>query len=83
MHTSIPTVYRAQFPFTYKEMHEDRRSDMKTVIPSVILLMAISVWLSTYLRNTSESVEWFMLYGLCTYIDLFGYLFEVDTDTCV
>lgn len=56
---------------------------MKTVIPSVILLMAISVWLSTYLRNTSESVEWFMLYGLCTYIDLFGYLFEVDTDTCV
>ena len=48
------TVYRAQFPFTMREIHEDTKSDRKTVIPAVILLSAFGVWASMYLRDTSK-----------------------------
>ena len=50
----LPAVYRAQFPLTFREMEDDRKSDRKTVIPSVILLTAFSVWASMYLRDTSK-----------------------------
>ncbi|CAI8053823.1 Cytochrome c oxidase subunit 4 isoform 1, mitochondrial [Geodia barretti] len=45
-------LYRAQFPLSLREIHEDTKSDMKTVLPAVILLMALSVWGASFLRNT-------------------------------
>ena len=47
-------MYRAQFPLSLREIHEDTKSDMKTVLPAVILLMALSVWGASFLRNTSK-----------------------------
>lgn len=48
----LSSVYRAQFPYTYKEMMSE--SDMKTVLPGLILLTAISIWAASFLRSTSK-----------------------------
>ena len=47
-------MYRAQFPLSLREIHEDTKSDVKTVLPAVILLMALSAWGASFLRNTSK-----------------------------
>ena len=54
MRTSLYTVYRAQFPFTFREINDDLKSDRKTVVPAVILLSALSILGASLLRNSSE-----------------------------
>ena len=52
------TVYRAQFPLSFREINDDTKSDMKIVLPAVVLLIALSVWGASFLRNTSKIFVW-------------------------
>ena len=53
----IFAVYRAQFPYTYREMISELHADYKTVIPAVLLLIAFSVWGADFLRKTGKTKQ--------------------------